>query len=67
MTIPNIFFLVALGISWILIVLLSVKLKALESEFRMLLSREEVTDKEIDQLAKDIEWLKEMKKAGKLY
>jgi hypothetical protein len=66
MTIPDIFLPVALVISWVLIALLCVKLNALESEFGMLRAREEVTDKEIDQLTRDIAWLKEIKKAGKL-
>ena len=65
MTIP-LFVSVALVISWVLIALLCVKLHALESEFGMLRAREEVTDKEIDQLTRDIAWLKEIKKAGKL-
>jgi hypothetical protein len=65
MTIP-LFVSVALVISWVLIALLCVKLNALESEFVMLRAREEVTDKEIDQLTRDIAWLKEIKKAGKL-
>jgi hypothetical protein len=66
MTILTIFLPVALVISWVLIALLCVKLNALESEFVMLRAREEVTDKEIDQLTRDIAWLKEIKKAGKL-
>jgi hypothetical protein len=66
MTFLDIFLPVALVISWVLIALLCVKLNALESEFVMLRAREEVTDKEIDQLTRDIAWLKEIKKAGKL-
>jgi hypothetical protein len=66
MTVLTIFLPVALVISWVLIALLCVKLNALESEFVMLRAREEVTDKEIEQLTRDIAWLKEIKKAGKL-
>ncbi len=63
----TIFFPVVLGMSWFLIVLLCLKLYVLESEFKRLLTREEITDKEIEQLSRDVDWLKEMKTAGKLY
>lgn len=49
-------------------VIFSVKLHAIESGLEMLRSREEgFTDKEIEQMASDVEWLKEMKNAGKLF
>jgi len=48
-------------------IILSVKLHAIESGSEMLRSREGFTDKEIEQMASDVEWLKEMKNAGKLY
>ena len=48
-------------------IILSVKLHAIESEAEMLRSREGTNDKEIEQMARDIEWLKDMKNAGKLY
>jgi len=48
-------------------IILSVKLHAIESEAEMLRSGEGINDKEIEQMARDIEWLKDMKNAGKLY
>ncbi|RZN36088.1 MAG: hypothetical protein EFT35_08165 [Methanophagales archaeon ANME-1-THS] len=48
-------------------VIFSVKLHAIESGLEMLHSREGFTDKEIEQMESDVEWLKEMKNAGKLY
>lgn len=48
-------------------VIFSVKLHALDSGLEMPPSREEFTDQEIEQMASEIEWLKEMKNAGKLY
>ena len=63
----NIIFLGVLGISWAIIVILSVKLKALKSEVETLKSKTEVTDEEIEQLKRDVAWLEEMKKKGKVY
>ena len=63
----NIIFLGVLGISWAIIVILSVKLKALKSEVETLKSKTEVTDEEIEQLRRDVAWLEEMKKKGKVY
>jgi len=48
-------------------IIFSVKLHAIESGLETVRSREGFTDKEIEQMASDIEWLKEMKNAGKLY
>ena len=48
-------------------IILSVKLHAIDSEVEMLRSREGINDKEIEQMARDIEWLKDMKNAGKLF
>ena len=63
----NVIFLGVLGISWAIIVILSVKLKALKSEVETLKSKTEVTDEEIEQLRRDVAWLEEMKKKGKVY
>lgn len=63
----NIIFLGVLGISWAIIVILSVKLKALKSEVETLKSKTEVTDEEVEQLRRDVAWLEEMKKKGKVY
>ena len=63
----NIIVLGVLGISWAIIVILSVKLKALKSEVETLKSKTEVTDEEIEQLKRDVAWLEEMKKKGKVY
>lgn len=63
----NIIVLGVLGISWAIIVILSVKLKALKSEVETLKSKTEVTDEEIEQLRRDVAWLEEMKKKGKVY
>lgn len=63
----NMVFLGVLGISWAIIVILSVKLKALKSEVETLKSKTEVTDEEIEQLGRDVAWLEEMKKKGKVY
>jgi len=53
--------------SWALIALLCVMVTWLKSEVNALNAKSETTDEEIEQLASDIGWLKEMKKAGKLY
>ncbi|NMX21951.1 hypothetical protein C5S30_05880 [ANME-1 cluster archaeon GoMg4] len=60
-------FTVSLIASWALIALLCVMVTWLKSEVNALNAKSETTDEEIEQLASDIEWLKEMKKAGKLY
>jgi prefoldin subunit 5 len=44
-----------------------VRITRLKSEFNALNAKSETTNEEIEQLEKNIEWLKEMKKAGKLY
>ncbi|MEA2074181.1 MAG: hypothetical protein U9O85_00330 [Euryarchaeota archaeon] len=62
-----IIFTVSLIASWALIALLCVMVTWLKSEVNALNAKSETTDEEIEQLASDIEWLKEMKKAGKLY
>jgi len=62
-----IIFTVSLIASWALIALLCVMVTWLKSEINALNAKSETTDEEIEQLASDIEWLKEMKKAGKLY
>lgn len=62
-----IIFTVSLIASWALIALLCVMVTWLKSEVNALNAKSETTDEEIGQLASDIEWLKEMKKAGKLY
>jgi len=62
-----IIFTVSLIASWTLIALLCVMVTWLKSEVNALNAKSETTDEEIEQLASDIEWLKEMKKAGKLY
>jgi cell division protein FtsL len=63
----NIIFSVALIVAGALIVSLAVKVRSLNSELYALSSKSEVTDDEIAQLARDIEWLKEIKREGKLY
>jgi archaellum component FlaG (FlaF/FlaG flagellin family) len=62
-----IIFTVALIASWALIAVLCMRVTWLMSEVNALNSKSDITDEEVEQLAKDIEWLKEIKKAGKLY
>jgi hypothetical protein len=64
MSVPGPILYGALVISWVIIGFLYLKLMLLKSEFEMLQSQGEVTEEELEQLERDIEWLTDMKKEG---